>query len=267
MVIVTTEGNQKKLHRILRSVRSEVLTKLIDRYIIWSNKNKILNFGRKEIIPLDLPSHTINENKRLWNTYDWSRSGEEWTFHAKLYKGLDPDAWKRSLINEVMLKYIKKGSTILEIGPGAGRWTEILVGLADSLILVDISKKCLDLCKERFKNYNNIRYILTEGQLDFIQDNSIDYIWSYDVFVHINPTDIRTYLRDIRRILKPHGYGIIHHSGQYDNNKTRERGFRSYMTSELFASWVTDNGMKMVEQGSKLVHIPGDVVSVFFRPG
>jgi len=256
----------KLLLLLLDRLRNQLLTKIVDRFVILSAKYNPLNLSNREMNPCNLPSHTISQNKKLWNNYDWSRSGEEWTFHAKLYKGLDPEAWKRSLINEVMLKYIKKGSTILEIGPGAGRWTEILVSLADNLILVDISKKCLDLCKEKFKNYNNIRYFLTEGQLDFIQDNSIDYIWSYDVFVHINPTDIRTYLRDIRRILKPHGYGIIHHSGQYDNNKTRERGFRSYMTSELFASLVTENGMKMVEQGSKLVHIPGDVISVFSKP-
>jgi ubiquinone/menaquinone biosynthesis C-methylase UbiE len=141
-----------------------------------------------------------------------------------------------------------------------------LVSLADSLILVDISKKCLDLCRDRFKSYNNIRYFLTEGQLDHIQDNSIDYIWSYDVFVHINPRDVRAYLRDIQRVLKPQGYSMIHHSGQYDT-KIRERGFRSYMTRELFATWVAENGMEMVEQTCKLAHIPGDVLSVFSKPG
>jgi cyclopropane fatty-acyl-phospholipid synthase-like methyltransferase len=254
------------LNKLLNRLRNQFLTKIADKYVILNAKFNSLKFGSKEMIPRDLPSHTINENRRLWDNYNWSQSGEEWTYHAKLYKGLDPEAWKHSLIKEVMLKYIRRGSTILEIGPGAGRWTETLVTLADTLILADISKKCLDLCKERFKNYNNIQYRLTGGQLDFIQENSIDYIWSYDVFVHINPTDIRTYLRDIQRILKPQGYGIIHHSGQYDNNKTREKGFRSYMAPELFASWVADNGMEMVEQNSKLVHIPGDVLSVFSKP-
>ena len=255
-----------KLQRTLRSIRSELLTKLVDRFIIWIHTGRIPNFSRKELVPLNLPSHTIKENRSLWDNYDWSRLGEEWTLHARLYKGIEPDAWKHTIINEVMLKYIKGESTILEIGPGAGRWTETLASMADSLILVDISKKCLDLCKERFQNYDNIKYVLTKGTLDFIQDNSIDYIWSYDVFVHINPTDIRSYLHDIQRILKPQGYSIIHHSGQYDT-KTREKGFRSFMTRELFASYVNENGMKLIEQSSNLVHIPGDIITVFYKPG
>jgi ubiquinone/menaquinone biosynthesis C-methylase UbiE len=258
-----------ELQRIMRIIRSQLLTKIVDRFIIWIHRKRIpnsnSNLSGKELVSLDLPSHTIKENRNLWDDYDWSRSGEEWTLHAKRYKGVEPDAWKQSIINDLMLKYIKGGSTILEIGPGAGRWTETLANMATSLILVDISKKCLDLCKERFKNYDNIKYFLTTGTLESIQDNSIDYIWSYDVFVHINPTDIRTYLHDIRRILKPHGYGIIHHSGLYDA-KTREKGFRSFMTRELFASYVEQNGMILVEQSSNLAHIPGDIITVLYKP-
>ncbi len=74
----------------------------------------------KDTLKLDVPSHTVNENKRIWNRYDWSiGAGEEWTRHAQTYKGLDPNTWKTSLINKMMLKYIKNGSTILEVG---GRW-------------------------------------------------------------------------------------------------------------------------------------------------
>jgi ubiquinone/menaquinone biosynthesis C-methylase UbiE len=251
------------VEKLLNRLQNQLLIKIVDRFVILNSKYNLLKPNKMRLC--DLPSHSISQNRKLWDNYDWSRSGEEWTHHAKTYKDFDPAAWKSSLINEILLKYVEKGSTILEIGPGAGRWTETLVSLACTLILVDISKKCLDLCKERFKNYSNVRYILTQGQLDLIPDNSIDYIWSYDVFVHINPTDIGTYIRDIKRILRPQGYAIIHHSGQYDY-KTRERGFRSYMTGELFKSMIIDNGMKMVEQNCKLVHVPGDIISVFLKP-
>ena len=130
----------------------------------------------KDTFMLDVPSHTVNENKRIWNQYDWSRgAGEEWTRDAQTYKDLDPNTWKTSLINEMMLKYIKNGSTILEIGPGAGRWTEILQKLADKLILADISEKSLALCRERFRGLENIEYYLIEGRLDFIADNVIKF--------------------------------------------------------------------------------------------
>ena len=204
----------------------------------------------------DLPSHTVNENRKLWDAYDWSKGGEEWN---------RSDVWKSFLIDKIMLKYIKRGSTILEIGPGAGRWTEILIKFADRMILVDISETCLGLCKKRFKNYNNIDYNLTDGRLDIISNESVDYIWSYDVFVHVNPTDIDRYLQDIQRIIRPGGYAIIHHSGIYDD-KTRVQGWRSCMNGNLFAYLVTKNGMKIVEQNDDLVNIPGDLISIFTKP-
>lgn len=249
-------------------IRHELLLRIIDRSIIWIKKDKFLTDGKT--IFMNLPSHTVKENERIWNSYDWSKGGEEWSNDAKTYMGQDPSYWKASLINEMMLKYIKKDSTILEIGPGAGRWTAILQTLASRLILVDISKKCLDICKERFNTHTNIEYNLIKGKLDFIDDSSIDYIWSYDVFVHINPTDIDGYIADFQRILKPGGYSIIHHSGAYNTYRSeknaRVKSFRSCMSANLFAQMVAKHGMKLVEQNDDLVHIPGDIISVFTKP-
>ena len=98
-----------------------------------------------------------------------------------------------------------------------------------------------------------------------IKDNSIDYIWSYDVFVHINPTDIEKYIKDISRILKPEGYAIIHHSGKYSKLKTREKSFRLYMDAHTFEEFIKKYKMEMVEQNFSLTHLPGDIISVFTK--
>lgn len=39
-----------------------------------------------------------------------------------------------------------------------------------------------------------------EKRLDFIEDETIDYIWAYDVFVHTDPTDIERYINDLSMI-------------------------------------------------------------------
>lgn len=167
----------------------------------------------------------------------------------------------------MMLKYIKRGSTILEIGPGAGRWTEHLQKMASRLLVADISARCLNICKKRFKACSNIEYYVVKDRgLDFTEDNSIDYAWSYDVFVHINPTDIEKYILDFQRILRPGGYGVVHHSGTYPDEEYASRGFRSYMDGEFFAHLVTKNGLEMIEQNETLAHNPGDLISVFMKP-
>ena len=194
-----------------------------------------------------------------------TRGGEEWFNTTLKEKGIDPVQWKNLLKNEVMIKYIKKDSTILEIGPGGGRWTEILQPLANKLIIADISKKCIEICKKRFELKNNIEYKLIKKRLDFIDDNVIDYIWSYAVFVHINPSDIERYLEDFSRILKPGGYATINHSGTYSEYRGTPDGWRAYLGAKQFAELVTKHKLKIVEQTKKLVR-QGDIISVIIKP-
>lgn len=224
---------------------------------------------KKDLTKFDIKKCSIENNRRMWNNWDWSQGGEEWTQVAKRYKGIEPEEWKNSLLNEMMYRYIENNSVILEIGPGAGRWTAYLIKLAKKLVLVDISTKCLNMCKEKFKEYSNIDYHLVENRLNSINNSTIDYIWSYDVFVHINPSDVQKYLEDFQRILKPGGLAIIHHSGDlkyYLSKEDREIGMRSNMNGKLMKQFVIENNMKIIEQDTKLVHKTGDLISVFSKP-
>ena len=237
--------------------------RILDEFTILKKKDILLS--ENENCFVDLPSHSIESNRRMWNNWDWSDEGEEWTYDAQEYKDEDPVKWKTTLINEMMLKYIKNESTILEIGPGGGRWTVELQKLAKNLIIADISKKCLDICKKRFKSKTNIKYELIDKRLDFIQNNTLDFVWSYDVFVHINPSDVDRYIKDIERILKIGGYAVIHHSGTYPLYKGKKEAWRAYMGRKQFANLVKKYGMKVIEQNETLVHLPGDVITTFTK--
>jgi ubiquinone/menaquinone biosynthesis C-methylase UbiE len=228
-----------------------VLIHYVDKYLIWRARD------RNAVI--DLPSHTVEQNRSLWDNYDWSDRGEEWTRDAAR-----PRQWKNDLLEKMMFRYFKPNSVILEIGPGAGRWTEYLLKIAKRLILVDITPKCIEMCRERFSGHSNIEFHLIKDNIDFLPDNSVDFVWSYDVFVHINPSDTDRYVQNIRRILKPRGIAIIHHStSEYDTEENAVKGFRSRMTAEKFTEVVFTNGMYMLEQNRDLVHKNGDIISVF----
>jgi ubiquinone/menaquinone biosynthesis C-methylase UbiE len=205
----------------------------------------------------------------MWNKHDWSKYGDEWTEQAREYRALDPDKWKDMVVNQMMVKYLNENSTILEVGPGAGRWTEILQKKAYKVIIADISEKCLTICKDRFQEYSNIEYYLIRDRgLSFLGSESIDYIWSYDVFVHINPTDTEQYIADFQRILKSGGIAIIHHPGVYTDEigRIRRRDFRSWIDGQFFAHLVVEHGMKIVEQDNTLAHKLGDLITVFMKP-
>lgn len=204
-----------------------------------------------------LPGNTsVRRNYEKWQHHDWQRAGEEWTISPQ---------WKEALIEEVMLRHIQPGKDVLEIGPGAGRWTETLQTLARNLLVVDLSDKCIEMCRSRFAGLANIQFFVNDGSsLPFVQDESIDYVWSFDVFVHIAPPDIDKYLDEIRRVLRPGALAIIHHA----NEPGPEEAWRSRMTGKLFAQMLEKHGFLLLQQFDRWgpegeFVVRGDLVTVF----
>lgn len=103
--------------------------------------------------------------------------------------------------------------TILEIAPGYSRWTHFLKDLCSQLILVELSEKCIISCQQRFANESHIRYYINDGKsLSMIEDNSIDFVFSFNSLVHAEAEVISAYISEISRKLSANGVAFIHHS-------------------------------------------------------
>ena len=93
---------------------------------------------------------------------------------------------------------------MLEIGPGAGRWSEVLLARATRLVLVEENEAALAECRARLGESGKVEYVRGEGSdLTGVADRSIDAVWSFDVFVHLAPLDVAGYLSEIARVLAP----------------------------------------------------------------
>ncbi len=178
-------------------------------------------------------------NAEIWHNWDWEHAGEEWTLS---------DEWKESLVRQVLLKNIKPGGRTLEIGPGGGRWTEPLQKISGHLTGVDISQKCVEICRERFADCDNVEFFVNDGSgLSDIEDNSIDSVWSFDVFVHINGAEVEKYFQEFQRVMKPGALAVIHH-GRLGG---KAGGWRSDLTTEKLAHILAKHNFAIVEQFDK----------------
>ena len=236
--------------------------KRLDRWIIAVEQRRFLIGGNT----VASQYHTLGESKRWADRYNWSRGGNEWSNDVQSLRGLDPTAWENVIVNQTILKYIRPGSTVLEVGPGAGRWTKVLASLCSRVVVADVSEAALEACRNALRSFQNVEYFLVADALpDAIPDEGVDFVWSYDVFVHINPNDTARYLAYFARKLRAGGIGIIHHAGEYISDDDRSNGWRSYMTGKFFAHLVEENGMKVLDQNGDLPHKPGDVITVFTK--
>jgi ubiquinone/menaquinone biosynthesis C-methylase UbiE len=106
-------------------------------------------------------------------------------------------------------------STVLEIAPGHGRWTEAICRLAGPVILVDVSQSCIQHCQRKFSRRPKMTYIVNDGQdLSGVADNSVDFAFSFDAFVHMDVGTITAYLAELSRVLVDGGRAVIHHPGR-----------------------------------------------------
>lgn len=156
---------------------------------------------------------TIEENRLVWDTaYDWSAGGDEWSGAW----GTPEMQWYVTLLPRIHA--FLPARTILEIAPGFGRWSAFLHRYGERLVLVDLSERCIEACRERFRDASNVEYHVNDGKsLAMIEDRSIDFAFSFDSLVHADAGVIGAYLEHLASKLTPDGVAVLHHSnsGEY----------------------------------------------------
>ena len=127
-----------------------------------------------------------------------------------------------------------------------------------------------------FLRYSHIQYSVNDGKaLGTVEDNSVDFIFSWDSLVHCEADIFDTYVTEFARILKPNGWGFIHHSnmGVYrdpvtgtllcDNSSWRGET----MTAQLFKDKCVANTLACIRQETVnwSENILNDCFSVFTK--
>ena len=168
----------------------------------------------------------VEYNKQMWDNYarHWEKGSvyledEEISEEEKgSYLDHLGDEWgTKEDVNEIIEKYIfpyiTENSIVGEIGVGGGRVASKVINKVEHLYCFDVSTEMIKkteiaLQNTGFSNYSLI--VLDSPKFPDTLSEKFDFIYSFDVFVHLDLHNIWHYFKEINRVLKCKGRAFLH---------------------------------------------------------
>jgi SAM-dependent methyltransferase len=151
----------------------------------------------------------------------WSRYPDDWKQSDDLNLGFStlgeewggPD-FADLVVEELAGPYLGADIDVLELGCGGGKFSQRIALRCRSLVCSDIAQAMLDHARRELDRQGaggNVSYTALNG-IDFsgVASDSVDFVFSYDVQLHLQPQNIFSYLLDARRILRKGGVFMLH---------------------------------------------------------
>ena len=150
---------------------------------------------------------SIDQNLDAWSRHNWEHGGDEWSAGW----GNVRMQWWGTLFPRIYP--FLPAPTILEIAPGHGRFTQFLLGQCRRFVGVDIAENCVEACHRRFAGAAHASFFVNDGRaFPTVHAGSVDFAFSFDSLVHVDPETMRAYCHELRRVLAPDGVAFLHHS-------------------------------------------------------
>lgn len=169
----------------------------------------------------------LEGNRRLWDAYarDWRRR------EAYLDVDLSPDeaaAWRERnvhvvgdewgtpedverVLEDFVYPHLSPDAVVAEIGVGGGRIASRVASRVAELWGFDISKGMLRRARVALAEHANVRLILLEdSSLPPDLEGRFAFVYSFDVFLHLDLHTQHGYLRQMHALLEPGGRAVVH---------------------------------------------------------
>jgi Methyltransferase domain len=131
-----------------------------------------------------------------------------------------------------ILPYVNFDHVAMEIGPGGGRWTRYLLGFR-TLYVVDYHQEMLDELVKTFR-VPNLTLIKNSGSdLPGIPPDTVDFVFSFGAFVHLEQDVIRGYLQALRSVVRDSTNIVIQYSDKTKEAARHNLGFSQNTPGEM----------------------------------
>ncbi|CAE7667003.1 unnamed protein product [Symbiodinium pilosum] len=187
---------------------------------------ELLKGLQKCAVYTDTPNHETN--RKLWDAYaqswssnvDWvqrmsghvSRQAEELQFLGDEWSDIESlDA----VLSYWLYPHLQDGSlTVAEVGSGGGRIAAKVAPKVQRLVCFDVSEGMLARAKSRIVGelgQKHVDFQLISGDAAYPQkyNCSFDFVYSFDVFVHMDLHQMRQSLLCMHSILRPSGLCFV----------------------------------------------------------
>jgi ubiquinone/menaquinone biosynthesis C-methylase UbiE len=123
------------------------------------------------------------------------------------------------------------GSTMAELGCGAGRMTRAFARRFRSVTAMDISEEMQSRAKGYLKDFGNVRWVLTDGvTLNGVETGAMDFVFTYLVLQHYPSAElIAASIEEMMRILCPGGAFLF----QFNGSQRATMNWRGRVVSAL----------------------------------
>jgi SAM-dependent methyltransferase len=178
----------------------------------------------------------------------WSRYVSDWHEDPGLNLGARTlgDEWGGPAFADLVIErlagpYLGRSVDVLELGCGGGKFSLRLAPRCRSLLCTDISAEMIAQTRATLAANElgaNVDFRRLGGtDFDGVAPNSVDFVFSYDVQLHLQPQNVFSYLLDARRILRAGGVFMLH---QVD--LSTPGGMHHFMAQYLHGTWKCDLG-------------------------
>ena len=137
-------------------------------------------------------------------------------------------------MQNMLLKYLKKGDYILDLGCGSGRDSKAFLEKGFKVVSVDGSEKLCNIAS----SYIGQEVIFTTFQ-NFKSDIKFNGIWACASLLHLSYKDLKEVIKNLRNNLKEEGYFYL--SFKYGEFEGERNGrYFTNMTEKKFRNLIKD---------------------------
>lgn len=129
------------------------------------------------------------------------------------------------IVNKCLVPFYNKEKISMELGTGGGYWVKNFLSPNFKKVI------CLDVIPQPTHFGNNIEYVELNSKdfyLTGVEDNSVDFVWSFGMFCHLSNAAAEIYLNSLYKKVKPNGKCVV-----------------------MFPDWPKNPHMKLIDNGEQ----------------